>query len=70
MAKKVIERIVKVVNILINMVMTFVSVASFMHYGTSGYMYSDDIYRLPWVIGMFIIVNAADYIIRKRIREF
>ena len=70
MAKKIIERIVKVINILVNLVMAIVSGASFMHYGTSGYMYSDDINRLPWIIGMFVIINAADYIIRKRIREF
>ena len=69
-AKKIIERVIKFVNILLNMFMVFVAIASYGHYGTSGYMYSDDIYRIVWIVSMFAVVNAGDYLIKKAIKEF
>lgn len=69
-AKKVIERIMKIINILLNVFMVFIAIVSFGHYGTSGYMYSDDIQRITWMVWMFVIVNGGDYFIRKVIREF
>ena len=69
-AKKIIERIIKLVNILLNMFMVFVAIVSEGHSGISGYMYSDDIYRIAWIVSMFTVVNIGDYLIRKVIREF
>lgn len=69
-AKKVIERIIKVINIILNAFMVFVAIVQFGHYGTSGYMYTDDINRIAWIIWMFVIVNGGDHFIRKHIREF
>ena len=69
-AKKIIERVLKVMNILINLVMTYIAFACYCNYGTSGYMVSDDIYRIIWIVVMFVMVNAGDYCIRKMIRDF
>ena len=69
-AKKIIERVFKVMNILVNMVIGFIAIVSVINYGTSGYLYSDTIQRIPWIIGMFVVANGADYFIRKIIREF
>ena len=69
-AKKIIERIFKVINILLNMFMAFVAIVQFGHYGTSGYMYGDDINRVAWIVWMFVIVNGCDYFARKVIRDF
>lgn len=70
MFKKVIERIFKVINILVNMVIGMIAIANVCNYGTDGYMYSDTIQRIPWIIWMCVIVNVADYMIRKHIKEF
>ena len=69
-AKKIIERILKVINILMNMLMTLIAFESYCHYGTNGYMMSDDIYRIVWIVAMLVTVNIGDYLIRKTIREF
>lgn len=69
-AKKIIERIIKVVNVMLNVFMVFIAIVSFGHFGTNGYMYSDDIYRAIWMVLMFGIINMADQIIRKIIRDF
>lgn len=69
-AKKIIERIFKVLNILVNLVIGMIAVGCVCNYGTDGWLYSDTIQRIPWIIGMFIVANGADYIIRKTIREF
>ena len=69
-AKKIIERIIKIINILLNVFMVFIAVLAFGHYGTNGYMYSDDINRITWMVWMFAIVNGGDHFIRKIIREF
>ena len=68
--KKIIERILKVINIVINLAMTYIAFASYCHYGTSGYMYTDDVYRIVWMITMIAVVNFGDYCIRKVIKEF
>lgn len=68
--KKVIERILKVINIIINLAMGFIGVAAFMHYGINGYMYSDDFLRMIWMVVMMGFVNVVDAGIRKKIREF
>lgn len=71
MAKKVMERIVKVINIIINVVMGTGAIMNFMNYAAiDAYVRTDDLSRLPIVLWMFVIVNAADYFIRKAIREF
>ena len=68
--KKVIGRILKFINIIVNLAMGFIGIAAFMHYGTSGYMYSDDILRLPWMIAMMVFVNVVDYLLQQKIKEF
>lgn len=70
MIKKIIERIFKVINIIINSAMGFVCVTAFMHYGTNGYMYSDDILRLTWIVVMALMVNILDVNIRNKIKDF
>ena len=70
MAKKVIERIFKVINILVNIVIGLIAISCACNYGTNGYLYSDTIQRIPWIIWMFVVFNGADYFIRKVIREF
>ena len=71
MAKKVIERIFKVLNIIINIVMASGAIMNFMNYAAiDAYVRSDDMGRLPIVLWMFIIVNVGDWLIRKVIREF
>ncbi len=70
MMKKVIGRILKFINIIINLAMGFIATAAFMHFGTSGYMYHDDILRLPWMVGMMVLVNTIDYLIQQKIKEF
>ena len=68
--KNIIERIIKVINILLNLGMMYISFASYCHYSTGGYMYSDDILRIVWMFAMMTLINVGDYIIRKTIREF
>lgn len=69
--KKIIERIFKVINIILNAVMGVGCIVNFMHYASIGaYVYSDDINRLPLVLWSFVIINIADHLIRKVIREF
>lgn len=70
MAKKIIERIFKVINILANLMMGLVAFTNACNYGTQGYMYSDTYQRIIWVVAMLIVVNGADFLIRKIIREF
>ena len=70
MAKKVIERIFKVINILVNIVFALIAIACACNYGIDGYMYSDTINRIPWILWMFVVFNGADYFIRKVIRNF
>lgn len=68
--KKIIERIMKIINIVVNLAMTYIAFASFCHYGTSGMMYSDDINRIAWMVAMMVIVNFGDFWIVKKIKEF
>ena len=70
-AKKIVEKIFKVLNIIINIIMGIGSMMNFMHYATiDAYVRGDDEARLLMMLFMFILVNGADYFIRKRIREF
>lgn len=69
-AKKIIERVFKVINILVNFMICGIGFIGACEYGTNGYMYSDTILRMVWIIGMFVMVNAGDYLIRKIIRDF
>lgn len=70
MAKKIIERILKVINIIVNLAMVYIAFASYCNYGTSGYMMTDDIYRIVWIVTMMATINVGDSWIRKMIREF
>lgn len=70
MAKKVIERILKVINILVNLWMGLISLEVFTVLATDQYYSNDDIERVPWIIMTFVFVNTVDYIIRKHIKNF
>ena len=70
MAKKVIERIFKVFNIIANTMIGLVAFTNACTYGTNGYMYSDTILRIIWIIAMTVVVNFVDGFIRKMIRDF
>lgn len=70
MAKKIIERIFKTLNIVINILFGMLAVGNAIGYGTDGYMYSDSWIRIIWIIAMLIVVNVADGFIRKVIKEF
>ena len=70
MIKKIIERIFKVVNIMVNILIGFIAIGQLCNYGIDGYMFTDSIYRLVWIVVMFIIINICDILIRRRIREF
>ncbi len=69
-AKMIIERVIKVINIMINLGIGFVCTISAFAYGTNAYMYSDTLNRIPWLLWMFVIINILDHLIRKMIREF
>lgn len=69
--KKILERIFKVINIILNTVMGVGFAINFMQYASIGaYVYSDDVNRLPLVLWSFVLINVADHLIRKVIREF
>ena len=69
-AKKIIERIFKVINIIMNLMFSWIAFGGACYYGTTGYLYTDTIQRIPWIIVMIIVTNVCDYFIRKTIKDF
>ena len=70
MIKKIITRIIKVINILINGLIGLVAFGNVCQYGTNGYLYSDTWQRMIWIITMTLVINIVDSIIIKKIEKF
>ena len=68
--KKIIERVLKVVNIIVN---TFFGIMAIMNGGsyiTNGYVYSDELVRVFSIVIMIALVNLIHAWIQKAIRDF
>ena len=70
MMKRIIEKIFKTLNIIVNVLFGMLALANALHYGVDGYMYSDSWLRIIWIVVMLFVVNTADVLIRKVIRDF
>lgn len=68
--KNIITKIFKLVNIIMNMVIGLVAFCNIGHFGTNGYIYSDDWTRMIWIITMTLVLNIVDGIIIKKIKDF
>ena len=68
--KRIIEKIIKVLNIIGNMIFGMVAITDGVAYGTNAYLWSDTWMRIVWIAIMFVTFNAADYFIKKTIKDF
>ena len=68
--KNIITRIIKLVNILINILIGFIGLGNLCRFGTDATMYSDDILRIIWIIAMAVVINTVDHLIIKKVKDF
>ena len=68
--KKIIRKIIDVVNIIANLFFGVMAVANGVSYATNGYVYSDELVRVFAFLIMVILMNGIHFWIRKQINEF